>query len=92
MAKYEVVEIEKNTRHEDGTPIVNDRWTCESATDAFLHVHVRRVEAEIQDRTDVRFEAHENGEKITGDVPDDDVVYKALAEMGYTENEILSVL
>jgi hypothetical protein len=97
MAKYEVVEMEKNTRHEDGTPIVNDRWSCESATDAFLHVHVRRVEAEIQGRrTDVVFEAREDGEPIDPAdwcwEPDDENVFRQLALMGYTEEEILSVL
>jgi hypothetical protein len=48
--KYEVVEMEKNTWNEDGSPSITNRWVCESATDAFLHVHVRRVEAEIQGR------------------------------------------
>lgn len=92
MAKYEVVEMEKNTWHEDGTPIVNDRWVCDSEDDAILQLHVRKVEAEIQGRSDVRFEARENGETITGEVPEDDVVYKGLAQMGYTEEEILAVL
>jgi hypothetical protein len=93
--KYEVVEMEKNTRHENGTPIVNDRWPCESETEALNHAHVRQVEAEIQGRTDVYFEARKDGQSIDlagWEIPDDDVVFEALAEMGYTKEEILSVL
>ena len=90
--KYEVVEMEKSTWNENGSPSITNRWVCDSEDDAILQLHVRKVEAEIQGRTDVRFEMRENGEEITGEVPDDDVVYKALAKMGYTEEEILSVL
>jgi hypothetical protein len=90
--KYEVAEMEKNTCNQGGSPSITNRWVCDSEDDAILQLHVRKVEAEIQGRTDVRFEARENGEAITGEVPDDDVIYKALAKMGYTENEILSVL
>ena len=96
MAKqYEVVEIQKNAWQSDWTPIINDRWPCESETDAVNHSHVRQVEAEIQGRTDVYFEAREGSQPIDLDgweVPDDDVVLEALAEMGYTEKEILAVL
>jgi hypothetical protein len=92
VSKYEVVEMEKNTWYEDGSPSITNRWLCDSEDDAILQLHVRKVEAEIHGRTDVRFEARENGEGIAGEVPDDDVVYQTLAEMGYTEEEILSVL
>lgn len=90
--KYEVIELEKNTWNEDGSPSITNRWVCDSEDDTILQLHARKVEAEIQGRTDVRFEARENGEAITGEVPDDDVVYKALAKMGYTEEEIHSIL
>lgn len=94
--KYEVVEMEKSTRNQDGSPSITNRWSCESATDAFLHVHVRRVEAEIQGRTDVCYEAREDGEPIDPMdwewEPDDEDVFRQLALMGYTEEEILSVL
>lgn len=95
--KYEVVEMEKHTWNEDGSAVVNDRWPCESATDAFLHAHSRRVEAEIQGRrADVVFEAREDGEPIDPNdwcwEPDDEDVFRQLAEMGYTEEEIHSVL
>lgn len=95
MEKYEVVEMEKHTWNHDGSPSITNRWVCDSAADAFNHAHVRRVEAEILDRSDVKFEAREDGEPIDHadwDVPDDDVVFEALAKMGYTEEEILSVL
>jgi len=95
MAKYEVVETEKNVSHEDGTPSVTNRWTCESKADALSHAHIRWVEAEIQGRTDVYFEAREDGEPIDSagwEVTEEDVVFAALTEMGYTEGEILLVL
>jgi hypothetical protein len=95
MAKYEVVEMEKNTWNEDGSPSITNRWLCESETDALNHSHVRKVEAEIQGRTDVCFEALEDGEPLDRaglEVPEDDVVFDALAEMGYAKEEILSVL
>ncbi len=94
--KYEVVEMEKNTWNQDGSPSITNRWSCESATDAFLHMHVRRAGAEIQDRTDVKFAAQEDGETIDpadwGWEPDDEDVFRQLAVMGYTEEEIHSVL
>ncbi|MGB8031773.1 MAG: hypothetical protein WCF30_19130 [Terracidiphilus sp.] len=95
MAKYEVVEIEKNAWHGDWTPIVSNRWPCENETDALVNTHLRRVGAEIQGRTDVYYEAREDGEPIDlagWEVPDDDFVFGALALMGYTEEEIISVL
>ncbi len=93
--KYEVVEIEKNTWNKDGSPSITNRWPCEGEADALNHSHVRRAEAEIQGRTNVYFEVREDGQPIAlagWEAPDDDVVFRALAEMGYTEEEILSVL
>lgn len=93
--KYEVVEIEKRTWNEDGSPSITNRWRCEGETDALNHAHIRRVEAKIQGGTDVCYEAREDGEPIDlahWEVPEDDVVFRALADMGYTEQEILSVL
>jgi len=60
--KYAVVEMGKNTWNEDGSPDVTNRWVCDSEDDAILQLHVRKVEAEIQGRTDVRFESRGNGE------------------------------
>ena len=93
--QYEVVEMERNAWHEDRTPIVSTRWPCKSEADAIIQLRVREVEAEIQGRTDVHYEAREDGKSIDRtewEAPDDDVVFGALAEMGYTEEEILSVL
>jgi hypothetical protein len=55
------------------------------------------VEAEIQGRrNDVVFEAREDGEPIDPTdwcwEPDDEDVFRQLAVMGYTEEEILFVL
>lgn len=95
MSKFETVEIARNEWQSDGTPTVNNRWTCGSETDALDHAHIRSVEATIQGRTDVHFEAREDGRPIDRagwEVPEDDVVFQSLAEMGYTEEEILSAL
>lgn len=90
--KYEVVEMERSTWNEDGSSSITNRWVCDSEDDAILQLHLRKIEAQIQGRTDAHFEARENGEGITGEVPDDDVVYKTLAKMGYTKDDIISVL
>ena len=93
--KYEVVEMEKNRSSQDGSPSIANRWVCDSAEDALNHAHVRWVEAEIQGRTDVCYEAREDGASIDHagwEVPDDDAVFEALTKMGYPEEEILSVL
>jgi len=93
--KYEVVEIEKNTWNQDGSPSITNRWSSENETDALNHAHVRRVEAEMLGRTDVLYEAREDGVPIDlsgWEVPEVDIVFGILAEMGYTEEEILSVL
>jgi hypothetical protein len=95
MAKYEVVETEKHTWNHDGSPSITNRWVCDSAEDALNHSHVREVEAEILGRTDAEYEAREDGETIDHagwEVPNDDVVFEALAKMGYAEEEIFSVL
>jgi len=93
--KYEVVEMEKNTSNQDGSPSITNRWVCDSAEDALNHAHLRWVEAEIQGRTNAEFETLEDGEPIDRagwEVPDDDVVFEALTKMGYPEEEILSVI
>jgi hypothetical protein len=91
--KYEVVEMEKHTWNMDYSPSITNRWGCDSEDDAILQLRVREVEAEIQGYTDVRYEAREDGEEIVIEyVPEDDVVFEALAKMEYTEDKILSVL
>lgn len=93
--KYEVVEMEKNTWNQDGSPSITNRWSCRNETEALINAHARKVGAEIEGRTDVYYEARENGERIDlagWEVPDDDFTFGVLAEMGYTEEEILSVL
>ena len=95
MARYEVVEMEKATWNEDGSPSITNRWPCESETDALIDAHARKVGAEIEGRTDVCFDALVDDEPIDRagwEVPEDDFVFRALAEMGYSEEEILSVL
>jgi hypothetical protein len=95
MAKYEVVEMEKNTWNQDGSPSITNRWPCENETEALINTHARRVGAEIQGRTDVYYEAREDGEPIDlsgWEVPDDDFMFGVLTAMGYKEEEILSVL
>ena len=93
--KYEVVEMEKNTWNQDGSPSITNRWSCGNEIEALINAHSRKVGAEIEGRTDVYYEARENGERIDfagWEVPDDDFTFGVLAEMGYTEEEILSVI
>ena len=51
--KYEVVEMEKSTRNQDGSPSITNRWSCGNETEALINAHARKVGAEIEGRTDV---------------------------------------
>ncbi len=93
--KYEVIETEKNTWLEDGSPSITDRWACASEYDALTHAHIRSVEARILGRSDSDYEAVADGKPIDHtdwDAPEDDVVYAALVEMGYTTEQVRVVL
>ena len=95
MGKYQVVEYAKNTWNEDGSAVAHDKWVCDNESDLILQWRVRQIEAEMLGHSDSYFEALEEGEPVNyseHQMPDDDAVYAALKEMGYTDAEISKVI
>lgn len=102
--QYTVVEVQHNAhwRDNDGThhPIISARFlTSDDLNACAHHLTVRKIEGEIQNRTDVEFDvvedvdddlSQEDRELLNRCIEDLDSesLYEDLEEMGYTLNEI----
>ena len=89
MSKFEVVEILRDMWNEDGTPVLVNRWECDTARDARALCLARAYEAEMTQRTNERFEAREDGEHMNVDgEADPEEVCAYLSGFGVTPEEI----